>query len=360
MVTQSVAEIIRKQVVLEVEGIDRLYLNGYVPMLQTEGGFVHFVRNRLGLPIASTVAVAGMTTAFVKSIEQFAESEGVDVVTFRKGQRKDDVAKEYLARCSFREGVLFIGKAQEKARVFRTIRKQNPQTGKSYPWITRGSALPNHYYFYLLDADFGPLFIKFCSYFPYAVKVCLNGHEWVKQQLTKEGIPFTALDNGVLSCDDPVRLQQLCDSLDAGQIEAVFRKWLARLPHPFRADDEAAGYRYELSILQAEFSLTRTATGTNAAGTTAPVQSYHPLHICRIADLNVLSDQIWPWNYATPTFNLAERPCYHSRLFPSQREIAIDRKRTAKHFNGARIEPWLCAIPVESDQHDQHQYRNAD
>jgi hypothetical protein len=144
MVTQSVAEIIRKQVVLEVEGIDRLYLNGYVPMLQTEGGFVHFVRDRLGLPIASTAAVAGMTAAFVKSIEQFAETAGVDVVTFRKGQRKDDVAKEYLARYGFREGVLFIGKAQEKARVFRTIRKKNPQTGKSYPWITRGSALPNH------------------------------------------------------------------------------------------------------------------------------------------------------------------------------------------------------------------------
>ena len=130
MVTQSVAEMIRKQVVLEVEGIDRLYLNGYIAMRQTEGGFVHFVRNRLGLPIASTVAVAGMTAAFVKSIERFAETEGVDVMTFRKGQRKDDVAKAYLARCSFREGVLFIG----KARVFRTVRKKNPQTGKSYPW----------------------------------------------------------------------------------------------------------------------------------------------------------------------------------------------------------------------------------
>jgi len=70
--------------------------------------------------------------------------------------------------------------------VFRTIRKKNPQTGKSYPWITRGSALPNHDYFCLLDVDFGPLFIKFCSNFPYAVKVCLNGHEWVKQPLTQE------------------------------------------------------------------------------------------------------------------------------------------------------------------------------
>jgi hypothetical protein len=57
--------------------------------------------------------------------------------------------------------VLFIGKAQEKARVFRTLHKGSPETGRSYPWISGGSALPNHYYFYIIDDDFGPLFIKF-------------------------------------------------------------------------------------------------------------------------------------------------------------------------------------------------------
>jgi len=257
MLPQSVAELIRNHVTLELEGIDRLYLNGYVPSLQTEGGFVHFVRHHLGFPIASTAVIAPMTDRFVRSIERFAKDQGVDVVAFAKDQRKDDIAKDYLARCSFSEGVLFIGKAQEKASVFRTTHKKNAQTGKPYPWISRGSALPNHYYFYLLDDDFGPLFIKFCSYFPYAVKVCLNGHEWVKRQLAKEGIGFVALDNGVLSCDNPERLQQLCNELGAEQIEAVFRKWLARLPHPFAPKDREAGYRYELSILQAEFSLTQ-------------------------------------------------------------------------------------------------------
>jgi len=108
-----------------------------------------------------------------------------------------------------------------------------------------------------LDEDFGPLFIKFCSYFPYAVKICIDGHEWVKRQLTQEGVGFEALDNGVLSCENPVRLQELCASLDSEKIDAVFRKWLAHWPHPFRSEDRAAGYRYELSILQAEFSLTQ-------------------------------------------------------------------------------------------------------
>jgi hypothetical protein len=156
-------------VVLEIESIDRLYLNGYVPGLQSEGGFVHFVREHLGYPIASTAVIVPMTERFIRSIEQFAKGHRLDVVAFEKGQRKDDVAKEYLAKRGFSEGVLFIGKAQEKASVFRTTGRKHPETGQRYPWITRGSAMPNHYYFYLLDEDFGPLFIKFCSYFPYAV-----------------------------------------------------------------------------------------------------------------------------------------------------------------------------------------------
>jgi len=103
---------------------------------------------------------------FVQAIEDFAKQQQVDVVTFGRHQRKDDVTKDYLARTSFTEGVLYIGKAQEKAAVFRTIHKRNAETGKSYPWISRGSALPNHYYFYLLDEDFGRYSSSFVPIFP--------------------------------------------------------------------------------------------------------------------------------------------------------------------------------------------------
>src|SRR6185312_9652748 len=99
--------------------------------------------------------------------------------------------------------------------------------------------------------------VKFCSYFPYNAKLCINGNEWAKRQAAKSGIGFTALDNGFAAVDDPPTLQQICDRLGEVQIDALLRKWLAILPHPFTAADRAAGYRYELSILQAEFSLTQ-------------------------------------------------------------------------------------------------------
>jgi hypothetical protein len=125
-----------------------------------------------------------------------------------------------------------VGKAQEKTPVFRTEKRRNPDTGQSYPWIVRSTAMVNHFYFYGSDDDFGPFFLKFCTYFPYNAKLCINGHEYLKRQLAKEGIAFEALDNGILSCANPRRLQQLCDDLSAPTIDAMLRKWLKRLPHP--------------------------------------------------------------------------------------------------------------------------------
>ena len=256
-VARSVAEVLQDHVTLEVECIDRMYLHAYVPILQSEQGIAHFFRKHRGHRFASSALMAPMTRAFVASIEQFAEQEGLDLVAFEKGQRKEEVAQAYLRRFPRKQGVLFIGKAQEKARVMRTERRRNPRTGQSYAWLVRSTAMVNHYYFYCVDDDFGPFFLKFCSYFPYNAKLCLNGHEYVKRQLAKRAIAYEALDNGLRSCEDPKRLQRLCDGLSAPRIDALLRKWLRILPHPFAPKDRRAGYRYELSVLQAEFSLTQ-------------------------------------------------------------------------------------------------------
>jgi hypothetical protein len=246
MIRKSVAEILENHVTFELEAIDRMYLNAYVPALQTGGGFVYFVKTPLGATVPSTTVVAPLSERFVQTIERFVATEGLDLVTFEKGQRKDDVAQEYRARFAPDEGLLFVGKAQEKANVFRTEKRRDTR-GQTYPWIIRSTAMPNHYYFYIVDRDFGPLFIKFCSYFPYSAKLCLNGHEWLKRQLTQRGIPFEPLDNGIRSTAAARRVQRIADTLTADKIDAVFRKWLRRLPHPFTAAHRQAGDRYHLS-----------------------------------------------------------------------------------------------------------------
>ncbi len=254
---QTVADVLDKHVVLEVECIDRMYLNAIVPRLQIVEGALRFIRQQRKAKVASTNAVEPMTRNFVKAIEQFVRQHQIPMVSFQKGQRKDELAAQMRARFPRRDGVIFVGKAQEKCTVYRTEKRHNPKTKRAYAWIVKSTALVNHYYFYCVDENFGPFFLKFCSYFPYNAKLCLNGHEYAKQQLEREHIAYQALDNGVRSCADPKRLQQICDALSAAKIDALLRKWLRRLPHPYPAADRAAGYRYQLSIWQIELSLTQ-------------------------------------------------------------------------------------------------------
>jgi hypothetical protein len=256
-VPKSVADVIRNHVVLEVECIDRMYLNVYQPRLQYDRGAAAFFRCHRRKPFASSQLMAPMTRDFVRRIERFAAEHGIEIVPFEKGQRKDDVALARYAKFEKEQGVVFIGKAQEKATVYRTVKRRDPTTGRTYPWLIRSTAMVNHYYFYCIDKDFGPFFLKFCSYFPYTARLCINGHEYLKRQLAQKHIAFEALDNGILGCEDPRRVQAICDGLSATKIDRLLRKWLRRLPHPFAANDRKAGYLYDVSILQAEFALTQ-------------------------------------------------------------------------------------------------------
>ncbi len=252
----SVAQLQQNHVVLELECMDRLYLNAYVPQLTSEAGVAGFLRGYLGHRFASTKYAGEMTGRFVAQVRDFLQREELELVRFQKGQRKDDVMPARLRHFKNKEGVVFVGVAQEKLRVPRTIR-QHLSSGGTIPWISYSTAMCNVYYFYCLDADFGPFFLKFGSYFPYPAKLCLNGHEYLKRQLAQRGLAFEALDNGLLTCGDVSRAQRLAEGWSAEKIDRFFRKWLARLPHPFSAADRRAGYRYDLSVLQAEFSLTQ-------------------------------------------------------------------------------------------------------
>ena len=252
----NVNDLLRNHVSLEVECIDRLYLNGYVPRLQTSGSLVRFLTEHLGQRIPSPVLLGRVTQRFVKAVKAFAGQRGVPIVKFIHGERKDDIANAIRRNRPVRDAVVFIGVAQEKAVTF--VGHKNSSKGYvGFDFRREKSVYVNHYYFYLEDREFGPAFIKVCSYAPWGMKVCLNGHEWVKRQLIKRGIAFQSLDNGFLRCDRPKTLQTLCDSLASKHIEQFFRRWLGRLPLPLDRRARAAGYSWRLSIWQMEVSLTQ-------------------------------------------------------------------------------------------------------
>jgi hypothetical protein len=109
---------------------------------------VGFIREHLGKPVASTAVLADRTEAFYAEVRRFAARQGVPIVEFARGQRKDDVMREHLARflASGRDdGVVFIGRAQEKVAVFGTCKRRDAE-GRTYPWITRASRVVTQWY----------------------------------------------------------------------------------------------------------------------------------------------------------------------------------------------------------------------
>ena len=209
---RTIAEVIDHHVTLELESLDRVYLNIYQPQLQTPRAVFYFLRDHYGQGAISSHQMKEITERFLDAIDQFAQDDQIPIISFEKGQRKEDLAAEYLAQFSETEGVLFIGKAQEKVRTFRTEGRRNAR-GETYPWIVESTAMINQYDFYAVNADFGLFFLKYSSYFPYGAKLCFNGHEYLKRQLAKEGIGYEELANGILSCANPQRMQELADSL---------------------------------------------------------------------------------------------------------------------------------------------------
>jgi hypothetical protein len=154
-----VSDVVVEHTVFQIECIERMYLNVYVPQLQYPAGIVGYVHRQLGLPIASTAPLGKITDAFSTAIRRFVFDEQVPWVDFAKGQRKDQVMHQHLARfeASGRtEGVLFVGRAQEKTALFRTEKRRNAQ-GKTYPWIVKTTGFVNRMHMITLPPAKGRL-----------------------------------------------------------------------------------------------------------------------------------------------------------------------------------------------------------
>lgn len=256
MKTRSVSEILKTHVRLELECVDRLYLNGYVPSLQTGGGISYFFGVHRGQPVVSPALMEQMRKDWIQRLEAWMAQVQVPLVVFEKGERKDDVAQRRRARWQGGAGVVFVGTAQEKEWAVRGAKRVSSGGAVRFDFERR-QVFVKHYYFYFEDEQWGPGFLKVCSYFPFAMKLCVNGHEWAKVQARKAGLEFKALDNGFASCAQSQQLQSLCDRLSEHDLEALLGRLHARVPWPWSAADVQAGYDWKLAIWQLETSLTQ-------------------------------------------------------------------------------------------------------
>src|SRR5512142_612608 len=254
----TAAQMVAGHVRLDIACLDRVYLTGFVGKLQTSGGVIYFLHDHRGHPITSPALFEQIGSAFRQAMRDWAQANAVPVVTFKAGDRKADVMAPYLQAAADAgvSKVVALGKAQEFALVWTAHRRDTDPAGCPQFSFTREQRRVSVFYLYVWDERMGPGFIKICTYFPYPIKVWVNGHEWAKRQALAAGIGFTELSNGFASCTDPDALQEICDRFGPGTVQVWFERWMARIPLPLTSADRDAGFWWDLSMRQVETSRT--------------------------------------------------------------------------------------------------------
>jgi len=174
----------------------------------------------------------------------------------RRGQGKDQVAREYLAGHHGGECIVFAGVAREKNRVGRTAQRRDRATGKRYPWLCQQPAMAGHWHFYGFDADFGPFPITFCGYSRSPGRSTSTATKTPGSSAGRKASPSRAWITRSARSAARRRPRRICDGLTGQKIYRFAGTWLARLPQPFTRAGQDAGYRWPLPAGQVEFSAT--------------------------------------------------------------------------------------------------------
>jgi hypothetical protein len=164
--------------------VDRIVLNAYFRMRHSPGGFRVWWRALTGSDdTLENTYLMRMAGRFSRRIRGYAKAHGIPVVDCSVGQRKHDLAEEYLAKTTIAQGLFLVLVGRAQAPVWDVSTKHHIERKKPMPYV-------NHYSFHILDPDWGHLTIKISGHPPFPAQVILNGHEYVACQARKTGIAF--------------------------------------------------------------------------------------------------------------------------------------------------------------------------
>ena len=234
--------------------VDRIVLNAYFRMGHNPGGFRLWWRALTGsdqtLENTYLMRLAGR---FSRRVRGYAKAHGIPVVDCPAGQRKRDLAEEYLAKTTVTQGLFLVLVGRAQAPVWDVTAKHHIERKQPMPYV-------NHYSFHILDPDWGHLTIKISGHPPFPAQVMLNGHEYVACQARKAGLRFTKEGNCFTTISDAAGLAKIADTLSEpraiGRLSPVCERWIySCLCFALDFDEQKrSGFGYQYSSYQIEYS----------------------------------------------------------------------------------------------------------
>src|SRR5215813_8919050 len=164
-----------------------------------------------------------MAGRFSRRVRGYAKAHDIPVIDCSAGQRKHELAEEYLAKTKITQGLFLVLVARAQAPVWDISAKRHIERKKPMPYV-------NHYSFHILDPEWGHLTIKISGHPPFPAQVILNGHEYVACQAHQAGITFTKEGNCFTAISDAAGLAKIADTLSEnraiGRLSQVCERWI--------------------------------------------------------------------------------------------------------------------------------------
>ena len=235
--------------------VDRIVLNAYFPMGHNPGGFRWWWRALTGSDdTLHNVYLMRMAGRFSRRVRAYAKAHGIPVIDCSMGERKHDLAEQYLSKTQVARGLFVILVGRARVPVWDVGANHHLERKTPMPYV-------NHYSFHILDPDWGHITIKMSGHPPFPAQVMLNGHEYVACQARKAGINFTKEANCFTHISNPTGLAKIADTLSQpgtiGRLRRLCERWIYTTCLCFALDLEEqrrSGFRYQYSNYQLEYS----------------------------------------------------------------------------------------------------------
>jgi len=239
--------------------VDRIVLNGYFRLGYSPGGFRTWWRNLhagsdADLDNAHLMRMAGRVS---RRVHAYAKAHKLPIIDCAAGQRKDELAQQYLPREPQFVGLFLILVGRAPAPIWDVTVSPN---GKIVE-LVRKRAQVNHYAFHIIDPQWGHVVIKMCGHPPFELQIILNGHEYVARQALRQGIRFVKEDNCFTMVSDGAQLAEVADTLGSqdpvGHLRQLCDRWVYSVCLCFgldTADQQKTGFVYDYAIYQVEYS----------------------------------------------------------------------------------------------------------
>ena len=235
--------------------IDRIILNAYFRMGHSPGGFHVWWQALTGSDdTLDNTHLMRMAGRFSRRLRGYAKAHDIPVIDCPVGERKHDIAEEYLAKTKITQGLFLVLVGRAQAPVWEVIRAHHLERKQPMPYV-------NHYSFHILDPEWGHITIKISGHPPFPAQVMLNGHEYVACQAHKAGIRFTKEGNCFTHISDAAGLAKIADTLSQpgaiGRLNQVCERWVYSTCLCFALDleeQERSRFQYQYSNYQIEYS----------------------------------------------------------------------------------------------------------